>query len=224
MKNISLLNEDTGEITSLNGMNLSKNSINKITKKVVNDMLANAKDIEGVDKTMLFTYLKANKEINDYNQIKLKGSYRDEAFEKKMIEDITLYGYVSRVILLAHNFSGILKKSQRTFITSWTELWEEIGCAGNKRTIKRVKDFLVNEDIIREEIVVTKDGKIRKFILNPFLFRKASYSSQLAIRIFEDYIDVNGNISSEACTWLECLGLIGHHESKLEIKEDKKSK
>lgn len=206
-----IINEETGEVIQefAIGENVEKNKADyKLCKKVVDSMLEKATKLEEIDEDMLYTWCKITKQINDRGQIKLLGGYRDGSMEKKLIEDITVTGYTMRIIDLAHNFSCILMKNHKTSVKNWSELFELISCK-NRVTQQKVKKFCVSNSIIREIKVVGKDGVFaNKLILNPFLFRKASYSSQLAIMCYKDFIIEDINMSSYPLRWLQAMGYI----------------
>lgn len=206
-----IINEETGEVIQEFdiGENIEKNKSDyKLCKKVVDSMLEKATKLEEIDDDMLYTWCKITKQINDRGQIKLLGGYRDGNMEKKLIEDITVTGYTMRIIDLAHNFSCILMKNHKTSVKNWSELFELISCK-NRITQQKVKKFCVSNNIIREIRVMGKDGIfVNKLILNPFLFRKASYSSQLAIMCYKDFIIEDINMSSYPLRWLQVMGYI----------------
>lgn len=206
-----IINEETGEVIQEFdiGENVEKNKADyKLCKKVVDSMLEKATKLEEIDEDMLYTWCKITKQINDRGQIKLLGGYRDGNMEKKLIEDITVTGYTMRIIDLAHNFSCILMKNHKTSVKNWSELFELISCK-NRVTQQKVKKFCVSNSIIREIKVTGKDGVFaNKLILNPFLFRKASYSSQLAIMCYKDFIIEDINMSSYPLRWLQAMGYI----------------
>lgn len=202
------INEETGEVLAeeiIANPEISKS----LKKKIVDDMLGNAESIDDIDSNMLYAWCKITKEINHYGQIRLLGSYRDSGTEKKLIEDITLTGYVMRIIDKAHNFSGMLKSNHKTFITTWTKLWEDIGCGTNKRTQSKIKKFLVAHSIVREFKIGGVDGKlVNRLILNPFLFRGASHSSQISVMVFQDFIKESINMNSYPIRLLQSWGYI----------------
>ena len=201
-----IINDETGEIISES--DIYSASDKKLRKFIVDKMLEDAKCLEEIDSDMLYAWCKITKEINGYGQIKILGPYRDKETEKSMIEDITITGYTMRIIDKAHPFSGMIMKNRETFVSTWTDLWEEIGCT-NKRTISKIKKFLTKNDIIREFKVGGDDGKLMKrLVVNPFLFRNAQHSSQISIIIFQDYIKESINMSCYPIRWLQRLGYI----------------
>lgn len=206
-----IINDETGELlgesylTDSDRLNSPKA---KLCKKIVDDMLKKSNSIDDFDANMLYAWCKLTKEINELGQIKLLGGYMDLEINKKMLEDITLTGYTLRVIDKAHNFSCILMKNRKTAIRNWGELFEEIGCT-NRKTQVKVKTFLISNKILRDMKVVNMRGvQERKFILNPFLFRGASYSSQLAVMLFQDFIKEGININCYPLRWLQKMGYV----------------
>lgn len=206
-----IINDETGEVIqeSMISENLEKNKVNhRLCKSVVDSMLEKATKLDEIDEEMLYTWCKITRQINDRGQIKLLGGYRDSEMEKKLIEDITLTGYTMRIIDLAHNFSCILMKNHKTSVKNWSELFTLISCK-NKITQQKVKRFCISNNIIREIKVTGKDGVLtNKLVLNPFLFRKASYSSQLSIMCFKDFIIEDINMSCYPLRWLQAMGYI----------------
>lgn len=125
-----------------------------------------------------------------------------------MIEDITITGYTMRIIDKAHPFSAMLKSNNKTFIGTWKELWDDIDCNSRQTQIK-LKKFLTDNSIVREFKVHGKDGKLmNRLILNPFLFRGASYSSQIAVVVFQDFIKEAINMNTYPIRWLQSIGYI----------------
>lgn len=202
-----LIDSDTGEVLSSENL---KNNNNRVLKKAIIDKMleevSNGK--KDLDNNLLYSWCKAIKEINTYGQIKLIGAFEDKAMKKKMLEDITITGYTMRVIDKAHPFSCFLKKNHQSFITSWSQLWEIIDCKDSK-TRRKIKDFLVSNDIVRELKINDKNGELMsRLVLNPFLFRGASYSSQIAIMIFQDFIQESVNMNTYPFKWLQAMGYI----------------
>ena len=86
---------------------------NKLTQYIIDKMLSTSEPLEDIDVKTLWQWLKMNDLINEYNQFKIIGAYRDKEFEKFLAEDFILLGYTTRIILLAHNFSNILMKNRK---------------------------------------------------------------------------------------------------------------
>lgn len=204
-----VVNDETGEVVheDVLGKNIDKSkSEYKLCKKVVDSMLEKASKLDEIDEDMLYSWCKITKQINDKGQIKLLGSYRDGKVEKRLIENITVTGYTMRIIDLAHNFSCILMKNHKTSVKNWTELFELISCK-DKTTQQKVKKFCISNSVIREIKVTGKDGVFtNKLILNPFLFRKANYSSQLAVMCYKDFVVEGINMSCYPLRWLQAMG------------------
>ncbi|MGL5232175.1 MAG: hypothetical protein ACRC7W_02440 [Fusobacteriaceae bacterium] len=207
-----IVNDETGEIINETGIDTvtvdKDNPKYKICKQIVDKMLDESVKIEDFDEEMLYSWCKITKEINDRGQIRLLGAYRDGDIDTKMLENITITGYTSRIIKIAHNYSCILMKNHKTSIGTWGEIFEAIEC--NNRTIQqKVKQFIVGNDIIRDiKIKNMKGENEKKFILNPFLFRGANYSSQLSVMLFQDFIKENINMNSYPLRWLQSRGYI----------------
>lgn len=196
-----VVEEETGRIIKEESICDTQNSV--LRKIIIDNMLNEATKIEDIDKDMLYAWCRITNEVNDRGQVKILGDHMELIKDDKLKEDITIAGYTVRIIGLAHPFSGLLKKNRQTFITTWTELWEEIGCTGRKTQIT-LKKFLTQNSIIRE----FNAGKGKRFILNPFLARGASYSSQVAISVFEDYIKEGINMNTYPIRLLQSWGLI----------------
>ena len=182
---------------------------NKLTQYIIDKMLSTSESLEDIDVKTLWQWLKMNDLINEYNQFKIIGAYRDKEFEKFLAEDFILLGYTTRIILLAHNFSNILMKNRKTSITTWNDLWTEINCS-KRQTQQKIKKFIIKHDIIREMVVfdAKKEIKVKKFILNPFVFRSSAYTSQLAIATFKDKIEEGRNMNTYLVRFLKAIGVI----------------
>ncbi|MGL5962147.1 MAG: hypothetical protein ACRCZ0_09395 [Cetobacterium sp.] len=204
-KSMRFVNMDTGEIiVELKDMHSSK----VIKKHIVDDMLNRAENVEDLDSAMLYAWCKITKEINGYGQIKLCGPFRDKATEKRMLEDITITGYAMRVFDKAHPFSGMLKSNHKSFISTWKELYDEIDCKKRGNQIK-LKTFLIESNLVREFKVGGIDGKlVKRMIVNPFLVRGATHSSQVSIMVFQDCISEGSNIGTYPIRWLQSLGYL----------------
>ncbi|MGL6184676.1 MAG: hypothetical protein ACRC1T_04790 [Clostridium chrysemydis] len=212
MKKHIIIDDETGEIISEEVVNMKTNiSKRKITlcKKMVDDMLEKASKGEELDKDMLYAWCKITKEFNGYGQVKLLGGYRDIEFEKRLVQDIIMTGYTMRVITLAHPFSGFLQRNRQSFIETWSQLYDEIGIGNSKATQSKVKKFLIDNHIVREFKIGGKDGKlVKRLILNPFLARKGSYTSQVTAMVFQDFIKEGTNMSCYPIRWLQAMGYI----------------
>lgn len=208
-----IINDETGEILGEEVISLNYNVTEKkkrICKRLVDEMLERASKGEELDKDLLFAWCKITNNINIYGQVKLLGSYTDNATNKKLLEDVMLTGYTMRLVDVAHSFSCILMKNREVAIKNWTELYEMIDMPStNKRHQQKLKKFLENNNIVRTMKVKDMNGNnITKFILNPFLFRKASHSSQIALVLFQDYIKEGVNIGCYPLRWLQSMGYI----------------
>lgn len=198
---MQIINDETGEIICEEV--IFEQSGTKIKKLIVDKMLSDAKSLEDINTDMLYAWCRITRELNDRGQVKIMGDHMELLKDSKLMEDITIAGYTIRVINKAHPFSGMLQKNRQTFITSWTELYEEIRCK-DRKTQSKIKRFLTDNNIIRE----FNTGKGRRFVLNPFLARGASYSSQIAISLFEDFIKEGINMNSYPIRLLQAWGII----------------
>lgn len=212
MKKHIIIDSETGEIIDEEVMNMQTNMSKrkiKICKKIVDNMLEKASKGYELDKDMLYAWCKITNEFNGYGQVKLLGGYRNNDFEKRLVQDIIMTGYTMRVITLAHTFSGFLQKNRQTFIETWTQLYEEIGIGNSKATQSKIKKFLLDNHIIREFKIGGRDGKlVKRLILNPFLARKGSYTSQVTAMVFQDFIKEGINMSCYPLRWLQAMGYI----------------
>lgn len=203
----TIINEETGEIYDFENTILLKEKP-RITKYIIDKMLETANNPNDIDSGLLYLWLKITKQVNEYGQFQVLGAYRDRAFEKEILKDITITGYIMRIIDLAHDFSGILMKNRQTSVKGWTELWECIDCK-NSTTQRKIKNTIISMELIREYKCVGKNGLIdKKLILNPFLIRKASYSSQLSIMMYKDKIKAGSNLSIYIIRFLQATGYI----------------
>ncbi|MDY2630075.1 MAG: hypothetical protein SOV85_01790 [Clostridium sp.] len=204
----TIVNEHTGEIYSFEN-DIDKKMKPKLTKYIVDKMLESAESLEDIDIDLLWQWMKMTDLVNRYSQFQVLGAYRSKEFEKMLAEDFTMLGYTTRIILLAHNFSNILMKNRQTSIKNWTELWECINCK-DIRTQQKVKKFILKYDIVRELVAYdsNKNVKIKKFVLNPFMFRHAQYTSQLAVATFGDKVAEGINMSTYIVRFLQATGII----------------
>ncbi len=212
MKSIkfTIINEETGEIVELKDIISCQNNV-KITKRMVDIMLSQSKNLEDIDKEMLYSWCKVTKQINNYGQVKLLGIQRQIELEKKMLEEGIIYVYVAKILYSAHPFSCAIMKNRKTKISSWTELWELINCK-SRETQRKVKLFLINNNLVREVIINEGSSiKYRHFYLNPFLLRTSSYASQIAINCFQDCAKDGINMSTYAYRFLQCVGVIDNY-------------
>lgn len=204
MRELCVIDMETGEVVS----SMKNGNKTQITKYAVDRMLRESSDPSDFDAEMLYTWCRVTGEINDYGQIKLIGSFRDRKTEKKLIEDVTITGYSMRVFDKAHPYSGMLKSSNKTFISTWSQLYESISCT-NKITQSKLKKFLIENNLVREFKVGGSDGKlVKRLIVNPFLVRGATHSSQISIMVFQDCIRESINMGTYPIKWLQSLGYI----------------
>lgn len=197
---------ETGEFITEVDMRGTK-ATKQITKAMIDKMLEDANVASEIDSNMLYRWCKTIGDINCYGQIRLNGAFRDIEFEKKMAEDIIITGYTIRIFHAAHPFSGLLR-GENGFLSTWTELWELIGCT-SKRTQPKVKKFLQENDLVREFKVGGRDGKlVKRLIVNPFLMRGASHTSQVSMMAFQDCIEEGVNAPIYPIRWLQSLGYI----------------
>lgn len=207
----SLINQivdgETGEILSEEVIKVEGKGI-KLNRKMIDTMLSKASNVSELDSSLLYSWCRIIGEINSRGQIKILGSQRDEGIEKKLIEDITITGYTMRIIDKAHKFSGFLMSNRKTFIKSWNELYSDIGCKSPK-TQSKLKKFLTENKILRDfKIGGDKGEMVTRLILNPFLLRKASYSSQVSIIVYQDFIKEGINMKTYPIRWLQSMGYI----------------
>lgn len=212
-----LINSETGELVDIKNM-LKNKSKSKVNKTIIDAMLEQADTIGDIDKDLLYMWLKITKEVNAYGQFKLIGEYRNGEFEKRALEDIVIFGYINRILMLSHPFTCALMKNHQTKIETWTEMWEMIDCK-NKVTQRKVKKFITDYNIVREVIIKEADRtvKFKNLYFNPFLLRKASFISQIAINCFRDCAKESQNISSYVYRFLQCIGVLDSYDIK-EIK------
>lgn len=201
----TLINDETGEIINAGSLN-KKEKRNIITKSIVDYMLNNSKKLEDIDIELLYKWLKITKEINEFGQIKIIGSQREEALEKKLIEDATILLYTYRILYNTHPFNCSVMLNQRTKIKSWGELWNLIGCT-KRSSQQKVKKFLIENNLLREIVITCKNKKMKQFYLNPFLLRRSQYSSQVALNVFQDCAKEGVNINFYAYLFLQCTGI-----------------
>lgn len=207
-----LINFETGELVDIKNM-LKNKGKSKVNRTIIDAMLEQADTIGDIDKDLLYMWLKITKEVNAYGQFKLIGEYRNGEFEKRALEDIVIFGYINRILMLAHPFTCALMKNHQTKIETWTEMWEMIDCK-NKVTQRKVKKFITDYNIVREVIIKEADRtvKFKNLYFNPFLLRKASFISQIAINCFRDCAKESKNISSYVYRFLQCIGVLDSYD------------
>lgn len=204
----TIVNEETGQLIEDVVLDTSEKK-GTINKKIVDTMLQDAKCIEDIDAKLLYEWCKITGEINNYGQIRLQGRHLDREFQKMMIEDMATHFYISKVFMTAHPFSGILMVNRQAHIKNWTELWEAVEITSSK--IKaRVKKFLLDNKALRIIKIIGKADNVDKivFVINPFLFRDAIYSSQVSIFTFGDFAKEGTNINTYSFRYLQALGLL----------------
>lgn len=96
-----LINSETGEIVDIKSM-LKNKGKSKVNKTIIDAMLEQADTIGDIDKDLLYIWLKVTKEVNAYGQFKLIGEYRNSEFERRALNDIVVFGYINRILMLAH--------------------------------------------------------------------------------------------------------------------------
>lgn len=198
---VTLCSKCHEEIHNTKNWNKTKN---KITKKDIDLMI----EENNIDTFKLYQYLVITKQMNWHGQIRLLGNYINAYTQKQLLEDFTILGYIMRIVDKTHNFSSIVMKNRKTPIKNWGELWELINC-NKPQTQSKVKKYLLDNKILKTMKISSMSNKLEtRFILNPFLFRGANYSSQLAIILFSEYIKEDINISTYPLRWLESLGYI----------------
>lgn len=154
---------------------------------------------------LLYAYLKTTRNINEYSQIKVNGRWIDHDIMNAILNDMTVFGYVHKIISLAHTYSMIIKKSREKNITTWAELFETVGCKDRKMQ-SRVKAALVSNKLIAELKTEFKGTTEKVFIINPFIYRKSAFVSQIALHAFRK--DIDGYIDGYALTWLKAIGIV----------------
>lgn len=205
----TVIDNQTGEFLEISDKAQIKNNF-KVTKKLVDKMLSEAKTIEDVDMDMLYTWLKVTKAFNKYNQVKLLGHYISMDFIKLSRENTVLYSYASRLLEITHTFTNIIMKNKQSWITTWTELYEELGIK-SPNTQMSFKKFCIKFDIIRvDKTLRTKDSNkfTTRLIVNPFLIRKASHIGQVSLARYSDLAKGSINTDSYALKYLELTGII----------------
>lgn len=201
-KIIYTINENTGEI--IDELHTEDKYSNTVLKNTVDTMLSNAKVSEDLDSKLLYQWCRIIKAINNRNQIQTFGNKLNDEIEDLLIEQGIVCSYVLKVIKLAHPFTHILKKTKKSQITTWTELWEIIGCKDSSMR-KKVKTFLEENKLIKVvEIKAEEDKRKSKnlFVLNPYLYKNASHAGQLACVVWQESAKPNININFYAYMWL----------------------
>lgn len=209
MKKYTVINNDTGEILDIEYKpNLRENA--KVTKLMVDNMLSNANTLEDVDMDLLYTWCKITKALNKYNQVKLLGLYVSMRYIELSDKHPLYFGYASRLLNITHSFTNILMRNQKTWISTWGELYEELGIK-SKRTQSEFKKYVLENDIIRVDKALRTKSSTKfttRFILNPFLIRKSAYIGQIAISRFADLTKGSINVDGYAHKYLELTGVL----------------
>ncbi len=208
-KKYTIINNETGECLDLNNqVDVSRNT--KVTKFMLDKMLKNAKNLDEVDISMYYCWLKSRNLLNKYNQIKLDGHWVCVDFLKLGKANPCLFAYAAQLLEMSHTYTNILMKNKKTWITSWLELYEELGIT-NKKTRPNFKKFCTDYDIVRiDKTLKGKDENkfTTKLILNPFLMRKSSHISQPAIGRYADIAKNPNTMDSYVYKYLEIIGII----------------
>ena len=207
-ENWVLMNEDTGEVIDLNGLELK--SKKKVMKSMVDYMLKNASSKDDVDMKLLYTWCKLTGNINDWGQIKLKGEFISTDYFNLSKEDVLLFGYSARLIELANNYTNILMKNHKTSVKTWAEIYEAIGVS-KKSTQSKLKKFFEKYDLVRKVKAYKNVGDkqaMAKYVLNPFIIRKGSFVSQFTLAVFSDCVSEGKNIDDYAFRFLSQIGIL----------------
>lgn len=211
-KIVYTINENTGEI--VNELYTEDKDSNIVLKNTVDKMLANAKVSGDLDGKLLYQWCRIIRAINSRNQIQTFGNKLNDDIEDLLVEQGIVCSYVLKVIKLAHPFTHILKKTKKSQITTWTELWKIIGCS-NSDIQQRVKSFLELNQLIKAVPIKTVNGKTTKlFVLNPYLYKNASHAGQLACVVWQESAKPNININFYAYMWLVSQDVIVFEDDK----------
>lgn len=213
-KIVYTINENTGEI--VDEFYTEDKTSNIVLKNTVDKMLANAKVSGDLDGKLLYQWCRIIRAINSRNQIQTIGNKLNDDIEDLLVEQGIVCSYVLKVIKLAHPFTHILKKSKKSQITTWTELWEIIGCKDSVIR-KRVRTFLELNKLIKVvEIKAEEDKRKSKnlFVLNPYLYKNASHAGQLACVVWQESAKPNININFYAYMWLVSQDVIIFEDDK----------
>jgi len=202
----TITNPETGEVLYEETIILKKDS--KVTKAMVDKMLSEAKSEADIDTNMLYVWCRITKSINSYGQIQTFGNKLNDGVEDLLLEEGVVCAYVLKAIKLAHPFSCILKSNHKRFINTWKELYEAIGCRGRKEQI-RVKKFLTDNGLI-DMFRINSGGRevVKRLVLNPYLYKGASHSGQIACILWQGYAKEGININIYAYRWLQGMGYI----------------
>lgn len=207
--NYTVINSETGEFIDIADKAIMK-SKGKISKYIVDDMLKKAEKLEDIDMDLLYTWLKITHAFNKFNQVKLFGNYISMDFIALSRDNITQFGYASRLLEITHTFTNILMKNQRTWISTWAELYDELGIT-SKNTQSLFKKFCEINDLVRvDKGLRTKDANkfTTRLIVNPYMLRKSSHIGQVAIARYVDLAKGAVNTDSYALKYLEFSGVI----------------
>ena len=207
MKKYIIANEETGELIEFETLT-SKEKV-KLSKKLVDNMLLKSKTIEDIDISLLYSWLKTTKFINEFGQIKLVGNYINFDFFKLSREDVLIFGYTCRLIECMNGFTNILMKNHQTPFRNWKEIYINLGVT-SKTTQTKLKKFCEVYDLVRvDKTLRTKQSNkfITRYIVNPFIIRKSAYISQISLARFQDCAKEGVNINFYAYLFLQCTGI-----------------
>lgn len=216
-KKCMIIDEDTGEVL-MNGVRIKdfKPSTQvEISKAIVDKMIEESEGkIEKLDNEVLYKWCRIMNEINNYNQIKLGGVFRDIDNEKMIADNIMIAGYILKALVSSNKYSCFIKINHNKFVQSWNELYDVVGInKGNMRLRRKFKDFMIKNHLIRIHNHVGRDGLPKvKFVINPFLYRNSAYVGELAVHLFQDYAVAGDNISRYVMLYLESSELIDRIE------------
>lgn len=157
-----------------------------ITKKEVSDILYTM-DLCKIfsDELKVVHWLYLNKEINEYNQVRLKGFNINKDFMVSCNKESNNIKYVIKLFSYISKYDNFIKKDRNNFITTWSELYELLGIhSGNTR--HSFKSLMENTNFIRKVKVV---GKGNRLVVNPFLYRHSVYIDTPTISYFIDFVE-----------------------------------
>lgn len=205
-----IINEETGEILlheEINEKSKSKD-IKNLTKKVVDEMLTKASDIGEFDSDLLYKWCRIIGNINEFGQIKLLGAYNDQKFQDDMLDEGVMYIYFLKALKMANKYSNFIKLNNKSFVTSWVELYDALDIK-NSKTRAKFKKMAIDNNFITLCTIFNENGiSLKRMIVNPFLLRKTPYSSIISITSFQNFISEGKNIDSYSVRWLESIGHI----------------
>ncbi|MGL5243848.1 MAG: hypothetical protein ACRC7R_01545 [Sarcina sp.] len=205
-----IINEDTGEFIE----EVPRKDINMnlaIITKEVDDVISEGRTLTENEFKRLLQVMYTTGEINNYNQLEMKGKFIDENRTFGLMEEAGVLAVAFAKLLYYTSWNNMIKKTSTSVCSDWAELCEVCGVVGRHKGAS-FKRFLTKNNIVKKTKCV---GGFRMFV-NPKVKRNGTHSSQKAI--LEFWEETNQDISIRAKTLFYSNGDINEEELKKGVK------